>query len=65
MNSDYYDNDGAPRRCNRCGSTDIRKTVRTMEDSIPTEIEYDCANCTNPLSFWAYGYFQPVSEDPQ
>lgn len=55
--SHYYDTDGTPLRCYKCGGTEFYGN----NDSIYEE-EFYCKNCNECVGQWAYGYYNPDFE---
>jgi len=56
----FFENDGSPKLCTRCGSEKIEEKILGMVDVLngmgPTsELECICANCGSILGYWAYG----------
>lgn len=64
---DFFEDDGAPKKCPKCGSTTITEKVMGAVDLFygtgPTcEAEYFC-ECGECVGFWAYGYWHPDYRD--
>ena len=61
----YYNDDGSPRSCWKCGSESFKEVVKDFIDygisggGPATEIEYRCEQCNVDVAYWAYGYFDP------
>jgi hypothetical protein len=66
LQSDCYYEDGSPKMCRHCGHTEFKDITRDFIDfgvpggGPPTEIEYKCAACDQPVAYWAYGSFDPA-----
>lgn len=61
---DYFESDGAPIKCPKCGSSDFRENILGVVDVYcgmgPTcEAEYFCEVCGENVGFWAYGSWHP------
>ncbi len=60
---DYFENDGAPKKCPKCNSTKFTEKIIGVLDVFygmgPTcEVEYYC-ECGKLVGFWAYGSWHP------
>ena len=60
---DYFESNGAPKKCVKCGSTKITEKIIGVVDVYcgmgPTsEAEYFC-ECGECVGFWAYGSWHP------
>lgn len=56
---EYFNENGEPIRCILCGGTHIHRRVTDSQDYMVLEEEYICANCSQRVGYWAYGYFDP------
>lgn len=61
--SEYFEDNGAPKKCPKCNSTEITEKVIGVVDVYcgmgPTcEAEYFC-ECGECVGFWAYGSWHP------
>lgn len=57
--ADAYESDGTPNYCGECGSKAMTLTVKDTIAHVDCEIQYECADCGEPLAYWAYGSFDP------
>jgi len=60
---DYFEEDGAPKKCPKCDSTKITEKIIGVVDVFqgmgPTcEADYFC-ECGEHVGFWAYGSWHP------
>lgn len=68
--SDYYDEDGSPKRCYKCGCVEFTSKCRSMLAVLDNgtgpelETEYFCASCGVSVAYWAYGSFDPGYLNP-
>lgn len=65
--SDYFEDDGAPKKCPKCDSTKITEKIIGVVDVFqgmgPTcEAEYFC-ECGELVGFWAYGSWHPQGRE--
>jgi formate dehydrogenase maturation protein FdhE len=54
----YFEDDGKPVKCHKCGSEKIKLTTKDMIDNMVCEVEYSCGDCGTYLAYWSYGYFE-------
>lgn len=59
--SEFYEDDGAPKKCPHCGSTNFTSNTIDMLDVLygqgpVTEFEVVC-ECGKIVGYWAYGYW--------
>jgi hypothetical protein len=55
----FYDVDGGPKRCTKCGCREFGALVKESINGIAAEQDYICKDCGATVGFWAYGYFDP------
>ena len=62
--SEYFEKDGAPKKCTVCDSANFKDHILGVVDVYqgmgPTsEMEVICKNCGEILGYWAYGGWHP------
>jgi hypothetical protein len=63
----YFEEDGAPKLCPKCGSDTFTEKVIGIVDVFQgqgpaCEVEFYC-QCGDCVGFWAYGTFSPQCKD--
>lgn len=48
----FYDKDGGPKRCTKCGSKIFGCLVKESINGIPAEQDYICKDCGAIVGFW-------------
>ncbi|ARB05930.1 hypothetical protein fHeYen901_157 [Yersinia phage fHe-Yen9-01] len=58
----YYNTSNEPIKCVFCGCTEFNSVIKETVDSHLAEAEINCASCHKNASYFAYGYYQPVTQ---
>ena len=55
----YINNEGAPLKCRKCGSSHITTGNEYYENYGVIEYDAICVDCGEVVGHWAYGYWNP------
>ena len=58
--SEYVADDGAPLKCTKCESVELKEIPKEFIEGCtgPCEYEVVCSKCNQKLGYWAYGYWE-------
>lgn len=58
INKKYLKEDLEPIKCFKCESKNIAEKVVSIDCGFVSEAKAFCADCSQPLGYFAYGYWQ-------